>query len=93
MNKVKDECEGITWGLMSELEKCFPKHEVMIALGVIYPQFWTGNIVEVETTFRSHMNALKAIFCVPHKLGENGGVRLLALLSMHDLDCSHPTSK
>jgi hypothetical protein len=93
VNKVKEECEGVTWGLMSELEKCFPEHEVMIVLGVIYPQFWTRNIVKVETIFHSHMNALKAIFCVPHKLGENGRVRIRALLSTHDLDCSRPTSK
>ncbi len=93
MNKVQEECEGITWGLMFELGKCFPKHEVMTTLGVIYPQFWTTNIVEVETIFHSHMNALKAIFCVLHKLGENGRVKLLASLSTHDLDCSHLTSK
>jgi hypothetical protein len=37
MDKVKEECEGIAWGLMSELEKCFLEHEVMNALGVIYP--------------------------------------------------------
>ncbi len=71
---------------MFKLEKCFPQHEVVTTQGVIYPQFWTKNIVEVETTFHSHMNALKAIFCVPHKLGGNGRIGLLALFSTHDLD-------
>ncbi len=36
INKVKEECEGAAWGLVLELEKQFPNHEVMIALGVIY---------------------------------------------------------
>jgi hypothetical protein len=58
---VKEKCEGIAYGLMSKLEKCFPKREVMIALGVIYPQFWTRNIVEAKTIFYFHINVLKAI--------------------------------
>jgi hypothetical protein len=39
MNKVKKECEGATWGLVFELEKYFLEHEMMIVLGVVYPQF------------------------------------------------------
>jgi hypothetical protein len=39
INKVKDECEGAFQGFILKLEHCFPQHEVMIALGVIYPQF------------------------------------------------------
>jgi hypothetical protein len=34
---VKEECEGVAWGLVLKLEKKFPEHEVMIALGVVYP--------------------------------------------------------
>jgi hypothetical protein len=34
---VKDECKGVAQGLVSKLEKQFPEHEMMIALGVIYP--------------------------------------------------------
>ncbi len=84
MNKVKEECEGITWGLMLELEKCFPKHEVMIALGVIYPQFRTRNIVKAEIIFYFHMNVLNPICYVPRKLGEDGKL-VVALFFTHDL--------
>jgi hypothetical protein len=35
VTKVKNECEGATWGLVSKLEQCFLEHQVMIALGVI----------------------------------------------------------
>ncbi len=46
VSKLKEECEGATQGLMYELEKHFSGHEVMTILGVIYPQFWTINIIE-----------------------------------------------
>jgi hypothetical protein len=36
INNVKEECEGVAWGLVSELEKQFLNHEVMIVLGVFY---------------------------------------------------------
>ncbi len=39
INKVKDECKGVAHGLVFELEKQFPEHEVMTILGVIHPQF------------------------------------------------------
>jgi hypothetical protein len=37
VNKLKEECEGATRGLMFEWEKHFLGHEVMTILGVIYP--------------------------------------------------------
>jgi hypothetical protein len=37
--ELKDACEGGTWHVVGELEQHFPKHDVMIALGVVYPQF------------------------------------------------------
>jgi hypothetical protein len=70
---------------MSELEKHFPKHEVMIVLGVIYPQFWTKNFVEAKTIFYFQTNVLKATCCVPCKLGEDGKV-VPTLFFTHDLD-------
>jgi hypothetical protein len=38
---VKQQCEGATVGLIKELEKHFPKHQVMMTLGVVYPQIWS----------------------------------------------------
>ncbi len=37
--ELKDTCEGGTQHVVGELEQHFPKHDVMIALGVVYPQF------------------------------------------------------
>jgi hypothetical protein len=36
---VKQQCEGAMVGLIKELEKHFPKHQIMMRLGVFYPQF------------------------------------------------------
>jgi hypothetical protein len=36
---VKDKCKGVAHGLVFELEKWFPYDDVMIVLGVVYPQF------------------------------------------------------
>jgi hypothetical protein len=36
---------------MFELEKCFPKHEVMIALGVIYPTFGPKTLLKHKLLF------------------------------------------
>jgi hypothetical protein len=38
---VKQQCEGATIGLIKKLEKHFPKHQVMMTLGVVYPQIWS----------------------------------------------------
>ncbi len=35
VSKMKDECEVVFWSLVSELEKWFPKHEMMTALGIV----------------------------------------------------------
>jgi hypothetical protein len=36
---VKDEFDGLAWHLVAELEQHFLKHEVMIALNIVYSQF------------------------------------------------------
>jgi hypothetical protein len=87
---VKEECEGVAWGLVLELEKRFPDHEVMIALRVIYSQFWATNTTKAKSNYYFHLNVLKATFCVPCKVGQTRKI-VLALLSSHNLDlqCSH----
>jgi hypothetical protein len=35
--KMKEECEGATWGLVSKLEKHFLEHKLMTMLGVVDP--------------------------------------------------------
>jgi hypothetical protein len=47
--KVKLQCASITKNFIFELGNCFPFHELMDALGVVYPQYWLG--LELETSF------------------------------------------
>ncbi len=58
INKVKDECEGAAWGLIVELECCFPHDELMTAFGVIYPQLWATN------PNKSKINVSHSLECV-----------------------------
>lgn len=87
---MKEECEGVAWGLVLGLEKQFPNHEVMIALGVVYSQFWATNTIHAKSNFCFHLNVLKATLCVPSKVGQTRKT-ILALLSSHNLElqCSH----
>ncbi len=43
MANVKQQCEGAMAGLIKELERHFPEHQVMMTLGAVYPQFWSRN--------------------------------------------------
>jgi hypothetical protein len=47
--KVKLQCAFTTKKLIFELGNYFPSHELMDALGVVYPQYWLG--LELETSF------------------------------------------
>jgi hypothetical protein len=49
MAKVKLQCVSTTKKLIFELGNCFLFHELMDALGVVYPQYWLG--LELETSF------------------------------------------
>jgi hypothetical protein len=57
----------------------------MIALGVVHPQFWATNGNEAKENFHIHLAILKAAFCVPHKVSEDGNI-MLAFLSSQTLD-------
>jgi hypothetical protein len=47
--KVKLQCASTTEELIFELGNYFPSHELVDALGVVYPQYWLG--LELETSF------------------------------------------
>jgi len=49
-------------GFIKELEWHFPKHQVIIALGVVYPQFQARNLMDVKEEFHRQLNVLKATF-------------------------------
>lgn len=66
-------------------KKWFPKHEMMTALGIVYPQFWASSNLKAKASFYSHLNVLKAIFCVPRRIGLSANI-IFALLDTHTLD-------
>ncbi len=43
MANMNQQCEGAMVGLIKELERHFPKHQIMTTLGVVYPQLWSRN--------------------------------------------------
>ena len=59
---VKKQCSDAASTLILDLQRRFPHHEVMNALGVIYPQFWTSP--DCDVIFPLRMNVLKSAFCV-----------------------------
>jgi len=72
-------------GFIKELEWHFPKHQVIIALGVVYPQFQARNLMDVKEEFHRQLNVLKATFYAFWKVGEIGKV-VCTLLSSHNPD-------
>jgi hypothetical protein len=50
----------------------FPHDELMTTFGVIYPQLWATNPTKAKEMFHIHLSVLKALFCVPWKVGESG---------------------
>jgi hypothetical protein len=90
MNKVKEECEGATQGLILEFEVQFPKQEIMIALGVVYPLYWIIDPTTTKEIFFSHFNTLKVVFCSLRKIGGlDQNVPPLFSTHMFDLQSSH----
>jgi hypothetical protein len=48
---VKKSCENVFKYLVHELDGRFPNHDLMLALGVIYPNFWVDHLNDVENVF------------------------------------------
>jgi hypothetical protein len=44
-------------GLIKNLERCFPTHDLVNETGIIYPHYWEAPNVEV--TFLGHLTILK----------------------------------
>jgi len=56
--------------LIKELERCFPAHELMNPMGIIYPHYWEAP--NVETTFPNHLAILKTKFYHSKLKGASG---------------------
>jgi hypothetical protein len=59
---VKLQCASIV-----ELDNCFPFHELMNALEVVYPCYWMGP--KPKISFWLHLNVIKDVYCVQKKCG------------------------
>jgi hypothetical protein len=65
---AKQLCTYAANGSIKELERHFPTHELMNAMGIIYPHYWEA--LDVETT----LAILKAKFCHPKPKGASGNL-------------------
>jgi hypothetical protein len=68
VNKVKEKSEGAIRRLISELEMWFPKQDIVIALGVVYPQYWVVDPTATEQTFFLTLTRWKWLFVTFIKL-------------------------
>ena len=71
---------GMTTQLIQELQRRFPKHAVLDALGIIYPQYWLQP--DVDITFSKHLDTLKNWYCNTIVLGT--GVDKEVILGIFD---------
>jgi hypothetical protein len=58
---------GAATQLIQELQRRFPEHAVLDALGIIYPQYWLQP--DAEVTFAKHLDTLKNWYCNARVLG------------------------
>jgi hypothetical protein len=69
---VKQCCLNYAKSLIYELQHRFPNHELMLALGVIYPNFWVDHTFDDEDVFHQHLTITKATYYVACKIGKYG---------------------
>jgi hypothetical protein len=82
---VKKSCKNIAKFLVHELEGRFPNHDIMLALRVIYPNFWVDHPNDFEDVFHQHWIVIKVAYSMPRMMGKEG-VIVKALLDGHVLD-------
>jgi hypothetical protein len=66
MVEVKLQCAYVIEKLIFELGNCFPFHELMDVLGVVYPQYWLGIIP--KTSFQLHLNVINMFMVCQNKM-------------------------
>jgi hypothetical protein len=62
-----DHVAGAAAQLIQELQRRFPEHAVLDALGICYPQYWLQK--DAEITFSKHLDVLKNWYCNTKVLG------------------------
>jgi len=79
---VKNCCIEATQTLIFELQQWFLEQEVMMALGIMYLQYWYTTIV--KRSFLLHLNVIKSTFCDVHRTID--GIMVPPLLDSHMFD-------
>ncbi len=82
---VKKSYEDATKSLVHELEGRFPNHDLILALSVMYLNFWVDHPNDVENVSCQHLTIIKVAYSMLHKVGKMG-VLVKALLDGHPLD-------
>ena len=75
MSLVQHQCSQASAKIVEELEKHFRASKVMVALGIVYLQYWVLGII--DDTFPLHMAVLKAFYGVATKLDQGNVVHAL----------------
>ena len=72
--------------LIAELETSFPANHVMDSLGIVFPQYWLQE--NVDMSFSAHLAILKAAFCQPKPVvdAKEDGAWVSSLLSASAVD-------
>lgn len=72
VTKVQSDCKHAAKLLVEELEDRFPNHDLLSALGVVFPQFWVQP--DCQVNFAVHLNAIKAFYSEQKSclIGEDG---------------------
>jgi hypothetical protein len=85
VQSTKQQCTHCaTDGLIKELERCFLAHDLMNAMGIIYPHYWEAP--NAETTFPGHLAVLKVKLCHPKPKGASGTL-VVGLLHIQRCSC------
>lgn len=79
----KSSCVEAIQALIFELQRQFLEHEIMMALGFVYLQYWL-NLAIVKGSFFLHLSVIKSTFGIVHRIAK--GIMFLPLLDSHMLD-------
>jgi len=85
MDYVYLESKKSTKILVQRLQGKFPNHELMLALGVIYLNFWANHPINAKDNFHQHMTIIKYTYCICCKMG-NDGMWMKPMLDGYVLD-------
>jgi hypothetical protein len=68
---VKNQCNFLTKGLITKLDRWFLTQDLMNAMGIIYPRYWLQ--LKVASMFSNHLQILKThYYCA--KITQTNGV-------------------